>query len=221
MEFRLTYEGPLVSTRGNPEPHQSDKRGDAKHRLRKHFRDQLEHLWNTHPALKLRKSIQKPRGFGSYQLQRVANKDVGADEIEGSWFREIVDAHTWHDWKWMPLVREDDLCECSIDVLYLRNGARGHFLSDADIDNRIKTVIDALKLPKPNHLPRDIQPEPHEDPFYILLQDDSLVTRLTVETDVLLSPTGKVPEGDDTDSRIIISVKVWPYATTHLNLAFL
>lgn len=57
-----------------------------------------------------------------------------------------------------------------------------------DLDNRIKTLLDALRKPSQTELPADDLPTPHELPFYCLLQDDALITTLSVTTDRLLAP---------------------------------
>ena len=56
----------------------------------------------------------------------------------------------------------------------------------SDIDNRMKTLLDALRCPQNDHevgenTPRD------QGPIYTLLDDDHLVTRLSVNTSHLLS----------------------------------
>ncbi|MBR5904810.1 MAG: hypothetical protein IKZ49_04780 [Alphaproteobacteria bacterium] len=56
----------------------------------------------------------------------------------------------------------------------------------SDIDNRVKTILDGLRCPQNEHeigqnTPRDI------GPIYTLLDDDHLVTKLTVNTSHLLS----------------------------------
>lgn len=59
--------------------------------------------------------------------------------------------------------------------------------SGGDIDNRLKTLLDALKMPKePNEIPRDDTPETDENPFYCLLEDDGLITKLSIDTAQLL-----------------------------------
>ena len=56
----------------------------------------------------------------------------------------------------------------------------------SDIDNRVKTILDGLRCPQNEHeigqnTPRDI------GPIYTLLDDDHLVTKLTVNTSHLLA----------------------------------
>lgn len=78
-------------------------------------------------------------------------------------------------------------------------------LQGGDIDNRIKTLFDALQIPDDcNEV--DGAPEEGEDPFFCLLQNDSLVTELSVVTDRLLTPLkdGQHPN----EVVLIIKVKV-------------
>lgn len=173
MEFKLTYQGKLTSTRTGP----IDGKAAHKHDIRQRFHKQLKRWWGINPVL-------------IFQA-----KASGIDEVVEAPFR------------WAPLVKPGRHMNCSISILYLRNGARGYVLSNADIDNRIKTLIDALKMPRPSELPTGAAPAADENPFFVLLSDDNLVTHLSVETDVLLEPTD--PQLDDLDSRCVISVKLW------------
>lgn len=55
--------------------------------------------------------------------------------------------------------------------------------------------MDALKVPSElTELPRGETPEEDENPFFCLLQDDSLITRLSVEADRLLEPVSSPSE---------------------------
>lgn len=65
----------------------------------------------------------------------------------------------------------------------------GHIVTQSgDIDNRIKTLLDALKKPELNALPGGSVPTSNENPFFCLLEDDNLIVSLAVETDRLLEP---------------------------------
>jgi hypothetical protein len=55
-----------------------------------------------------------------------------------------------------------------------------------DIDNRVKV----LKVPREcNEIPKEQGPEKDEEPFFCLLEDDSLITKVAITTDRLLTPT--------------------------------
>lgn len=76
-----------------------------------------------------------------------------------------------------------------IDVTMLRPGALGGIIArGGDIDNRLKTLFDALRMPKSaDELPPGDKPLDGETPvFHCLLEDDSLITDVRVHTDRLL-----------------------------------
>jgi hypothetical protein len=107
---------------------------------------------------------------------------------------------------------------CELDILFLRSGPPGAIFLGGDIDNRMKTLFDALRIPKTDkELPTNAIPDPgaHETPFLCLLEDDSLITTHTVRTDRLLL-RGKT----DADVRLIIQVSIFPMARTDENLGF-
>jgi hypothetical protein len=116
-------------------------------------------------------------------------------------------------------VREEFSLFCSLDILFLRRDFPAGVVSAGDLDNRIKTLIDALRKPhSANELRGNETPGPGEDPFFCLLEDDDLVTALSVETDMLLDP----PNGDAGQSQVklVISVELKPSHVTMFNLSF-
>lgn len=77
-----------------------------------------------------------------------------------------------------------------LDILMLRPEHPGRILQRADIDNRLKTLFDALRYPdKQQEVPATWSPSPDEQPLFCLLEDDRLVTRVNVEADRLLHPS--------------------------------
>jgi hypothetical protein len=96
----------------------------------------------------------------------------------------------------------------------------GSVISAGDLDNRIKTLIDCLKIPRSkNELPADVSPLADEDPFFVLLEDDNQVTGLKVETDMLLDP---IEQGQDSSqrTRLLITVELRPYEANPFNINF-
>lgn len=139
-------------------------------------------------------------------------------------YRDIVKAmYPMFGYSFVPLVREQMSLQCNLDILLLRRDMPGGVLHAGDIDNRIKTLIDGLRMPKSvNELsPAYSQPSFGEDPFYVLMEEDKLVSGFSVETDLLLAPS-KSPNRD-TDLRwvqAIISVELKPYVATSGNMDF-
>lgn len=193
LEFRLTYDGKLVSTRSKPEPGYITSKPDHKHEIRKRFHKQLKRLWGEHPGL--------ANWSGA---DRDPNLNHGPTKLE-----TITAKYGTPKFNWAPLVTPEICVNCKLDILYLRNGARGGVISTADLDNRVKTLLDALKVPKPGEILASESPDEDEDPFFVLLSDDALVTHLSVESDRLLDPTD--PALGDVDSRVVIRVKLEAY----------
>ena len=164
MEFTLSYRGPLRANRGP----------DDKHRLRRHFHVQLKALWGQLPL----------SGYVHSMLQWPA--------VEGG--VSLLEEH--HGFLFAPLVSSKIHFVANLDLLLLRPEPPGTLLTKAgDLDNRIKTLLDALKMPhEPTALPKGAAPSSDETPFYCLLQDDALITGMTIRTDRLLEPTTDLSE---------------------------
>jgi hypothetical protein len=80
----------------------------------------------------------------------------------------------------------DSSMVCHLSLLVLRPGDPGKIITEGgDLDNRLKTFIDALRIPKANELPA---PNPGDvpEPFYCVLDDDSQIVGFSVIGDILL-----------------------------------
>ncbi|MDX3662374.1 hypothetical protein PV646_34150 [Streptomyces sp. ID05-26A] len=77
----------------------------------------------------------------------------------------------------------------SLNILMQRSGDAGQLIDGGDIDNRLKTLFDALTVPSAQQIPRGWAPDSGQDPLHCLLEDDKLITSVAVETDRLLGPT--------------------------------
>lgn len=196
MQFRLTYEGELLSHRDDGP---TKARAPHKHAIRRRFHKQLRNLWASHPSL----AHFREESDGFKGRQRL---DVMAD----NWNRL--------GYRFLPLVTRNNGLICKVSILLLRPGAPGAVISAGDIDNRLKTIIDAMKMPgQAQEIPGDKQGD--EDPFYVLLEDDSLITHASVETDTLLEPI-KGDSVQTNDVRVVINCTVQPYRVTLDNLDY-
>jgi hypothetical protein len=61
-------------------------------------------------------------------------------------------------------------------------------------------------------------PGEDEQPFFCLLEDDSLISHAAVETGSLWQPTGGI--GQANDARLVITVRLRPYRVMFGNLGF-
>ena len=99
---------------------------------------------------------------------------------------------------------------CALDILFLRPDTPGKVLSSGDIDNRLKTIFDALRMPSGlDELGGYERPGTDEQPFFCLLEDDKQISKVAVETDMLLEPIGETLNIND--ARLVITVKLKPY----------
>lgn len=187
MEFRLTYEGRLNSGRSATAEH--------KHNIRRVFHRQLRTFWDLHPFFKDDIPwVYSPRRSEKEHTSRKS---------------QLGELFTRCGYKFVPVASKDLLVYCSLDILFLRPDPPG-LLKSGDIDNRIKTLLDALKMPGSNQdLGKYSTPEEGEDLFFVLLEDDGMVTRLAVETDMLLQPTND--NAGPQDARLVISVTLTPF----------
>lgn len=185
MEFRLTYEG-LLKNKGG---------ADHVHEIRKHFHRQLKRLWQIHPVLSYLNRDQEVITLGAYF----------------SWDHVLAGKHAKFGYRFVPLAVADDHAVVSLDVLFLRSGKPGSILLSADLDARLKRLIDALRMPAVQHeLGNYTAPDVEEDPFFCLMEDDKLVGSVAVTTDTLLDPTPSATNGyhETHDARVIVHVKL-------------
>lgn len=146
-------------------------------RIRKKLHPQLKLLWTLDPLSQIDEGVSKVL----YDLE---------EERAGINFRPIV-------CKRLALVAH-------LDVLYLRPQPPGWVIEKGgDIDNRLKTLLDALRLPSIQEIKSGKLDAPEgEDTFYCLLQDDSLITKISFETDRLMS------EHDKDAALVILQVTI-------------
>ena len=78
---------------------------------------------------------------------------------------------------------------CELNIKLLTRDPSGRIIQGGDLDNRLKTLFDALRVPQHEHeIPPDEKPTDNEHPFYGLLEDDSLITLCCIRSEKLLSP---------------------------------
>jgi hypothetical protein len=118
----------------------------------------------------------------------------------------IGDRHSRSGHKFVPLVEKRLGMACALDILFLRRDNPGDLIKNGgDIDNRIKTLFDALRVPQEDEI-RGFTPELNEKLFHCLLEDDDLITDVKITTDRLLKPLS--PDGCVSDVVLVILVNI-------------
>jgi hypothetical protein len=173
-----------------PLPGQNAKAED-KHRIRDALHPQLQQLWSQPPLCEMTSLLAFP-----------PESEKPSVIVERGPIR------------YAPLVTKVLNLYAELAVLMFRPQPRGHLITDGgDVDNRLKTLLDALRIPRgtPKTPNRQV---PAGGVFYCLLQDDSLVTKVSAETEQLLRPAaaGMVVA--------VIQVTVKKTRTSFANLAF-
>ena len=154
-----------------------------KHDLRRHFHCQL-------------------KNYMSHESRRALIDSISSQlEIRRGSFRFI------------PIISDYVYMAAQINLFMLKPGSKGSIVTHGgDLDNRLKTLLDSLKVPDENALPAHVSPGPDEDPFYCLLKDDSLITGLAISTDQFLEP-------DIGDSEVVLIIKVVGEETESFSVA--
>jgi hypothetical protein len=188
MQFRLLYEGPM------PPRQRVDVAGI--HKIRMAFHPQVKALWQYEPLSLMQDFLREPVPKGPEG--RVAILERSNNVL------------------FAPLVTKRNNLACELNITLLRQQPPGQLLGEGgDIDNRLKTLFDALRMPKTAEAQQAQIETEANDPIHCLLQDDALVTKVSVETDRLLR-RGR----DQYDLVAIIQVRVLASGRTTLaNLA--
>jgi hypothetical protein len=138
-----------------------------KHEIRRFLHRQLKSLWEQKPLSDYRNMLS-----GSHLPERQP------------FLRDVL-GHMF-----VPLVNERVYLVSDIEITMLRPEEPGAIITQSgDIDNRLKTLLDALRIPKNSaELPGGFSPPEDENLFFCLLEDDNLITSLSVKTGRLLEP---------------------------------
>jgi hypothetical protein len=190
MKFKLVYDGPLPSEQRGP--------ASSKHGIRKQLHPQLKLLWEQHPTLA---NYVKPRSGRS-----MVDK-IGEEYANGPF-------------RFVPLVRRANWMACRLEILVLMRQPPYQIFTGSergDLDNRIKTLIDGLKRPGQLSECAGAEPAEDENPFFCLLEDDSVIYELNVAADRLLAQ--KRPDQVERDVVAVIGVHITHSERFELSLA--
>lgn len=202
VEFVLRYEGPLPAAKGK------QRHKEIKQNMRHIFRSQLADLWRQEGVLRHHLDEMSTRGTsfgeGTYNPQTCK---VTITPGQKAMFRHWHYAHVLQGFRFVPLITHGSGLVCKLDILFLREGHPGALIrSSGDIDNRVKVLFDALRMPhNKDEVPANAPP--FTDNFYCLLEDDDLITDINISTGRLLKdPLGGDPRSSD-EALVILKVR--------------
>jgi hypothetical protein len=184
VEFRLLYQGKLAA--GGQSGH---KRKQQVHAIRKQFHPQLQLLWQQHRGLS---------GFLTAAKSLPQESSRSMVELRADNFARC-------GYRFVPLVSRETGLGCSLEMLLLRrDDPAGLIPTRGGMDQRLNVLLDALRMPRTCDEVGEV-PEADEDPFYVLMEDDSPVNQLTINTDRLLTPS--TPQESLHDVVLLIHVR--------------
>src|SRR6266571_1496916 len=153
MELTLFHRGALASNGGKAE----------KQSLRRVFHRQLAEFWKQNP-------------LNDYRYLWDSALPL---------FKPESDIRRKRDqFEFVPLVNEYMYLVADLQVQLLRPEPPGSVKAQSgDLDNRMKTLLDALRMPRMvDEIPTNDAPGTDEHPFFCLLEDDALINSFSVTT---------------------------------------
>jgi hypothetical protein len=213
VQFHLLYSGPLHSN-GSPR---------EKLAIRRALHPQLKRLWETNSSLVRLAQIE---GQKSAVREAYKQNEAGVPPSTSQEFFPKGIAAMGRNWNrggfdYVPLVTEEYCLRCCLDILFLRVEERDYILQGGDIDGRLKTLFDGLRMAREKkEIPNGESQKAEEMPMFVLLENDQLVSQINIDTGQLLwLPEGK--EGPDKrDVYLQITVKLNPAQYTQYSYTF-
>jgi hypothetical protein len=198
VKFTLTYDGELPSS-GN-----GSKKVREKWEIRKQFDPQLRELWKVSPGLRLARTHSIIPAAGGFWMIDTHHSDphVVSNTVMKEGDIDLCAHIERGGRKFFPLVRESFALMCGLKILFLRKEKPGRVYQGGDLDDRIKTLLDALCIPDAAQV--KAEDATIEDPIHCLLEDDSRIMSLDVQTERLLSNVGS----SESEVRLVVEVDV-------------
>jgi hypothetical protein len=181
VELHLTYKGPLPSTKDRR------KRALARTEIRCQLSTQLEQCWKTTPILRDSLSLLEPATVKGDRMVIISG-------LLGPWVVRFAGV------EFIPLVIRPKGMSCHLNIKLLCPQGPGAIVHGGDIDNRLKTLFDGLRMP---HKDEEVGNIPTGHRIFSLLEDDALITKLSVRAAKLLDP---IEPGKESHVRLEMEV---------------
>jgi hypothetical protein len=190
MDFVLRYRGAL-SGKTN---------ADEKHRIRLRLHPQLKELCAREALFADASQVVLPAGMlGGGRIEPPRNV---TGQISSMYFHIPLAGY-----EFVPLIHRPHKLACALDIIWLRREKPGDIVHGGDLDNRLKNLLDALRMPLEEKEVRGGTPSDTTKRCYCLLEDDALVSKLSVTTHQLLEPLGAGEQTHDVDLFIHVVVQ--------------
>lgn len=161
VEIILKYDGEI--------PCEQNGRGqrDFKQNLRQYFSNRLRRLWRDDENLSHWHTVGLPQAKRKKRIHVIDNPD------HYPFFSASMCGFVN-----VPIVTFHNKLYCALDIKLIGDAAMKSF---KDVDNRLKVVLDALRMPRQSsEVPESMQGNGSEQ-LFCLLEDDSLIKKFCVE----------------------------------------
>jgi hypothetical protein len=153
VQFSLTYDGELLSAS------RSDPRLSNKNRIRFQLSDQLS-------------PILVGGDWQRFRASALANTEA---------------VRIYHGIGFVPVLSRKMEASCNLSIRLMCNDRPGAIVHGGDLDNRLKTLLDGLRMPaNEKEVLKNLAPDRYRETEGLacacFLEDDALITKLTVET---------------------------------------
>ena len=193
MKFTLTYDGDLPASGNKSKPIPASN-------IRNEFHYQMADLWENHVLLRqlahvarvpsIQHWIEKtgdepPPPPWSLPDYREAPEPLQPGQTDLCAPIEVPNVG-----KFIPLIRNSLHLACAVDILFLRHEEPLNLMKQGgDLDGRLKTLFDALRMPDPKS--EYVGADPTADPLYVVLEDDVLISDMSIRSGRLLGNRAK------------------------------
>jgi hypothetical protein len=175
IKFTLTYQGDL------PACTQSKTRTPEKHAIRAKLHPQLLTLFQSNPLLA--KWKERDHTYGAMMLKGAVKNDYDKKVLHPIVNVRGTPGNLW----FQPLITKHNGLGCELNIKFMRPGNSRQVYTGGDLDNRLKTLFDGLRMPNdPQEIPQGGW-LPSGGAFHCLLEDDCLIVGLSISTEPLLT----------------------------------
>ncbi len=184
MKFTLIYDDDLPAAGNNTPAVPASK-------IRNKLHPQLLDLWQTHVVFRqLARTARTTKsgatwGSGQYNSPNLPDYNEPIRPV----FEGQIDLCAAIDvpnvGQFNPVIRKSLHLACALDILFLRHEQPFNLMKNGgDIDNRLKTLFDGLRMPDPKaEYKGDL---PAANPLCVLLEDDALISDVSIKSGMLL-----------------------------------
>jgi len=173
----------------------------VKHDIRVALHPQIENFWKSHPSTKIP---------GNAANAKFTEQGLSFWEHYANQHKVVDKSSRIH--RFAPLITGKNCYGCAVNVLFLRRDMPDMpLIHQGDLDNRIKILFDALRMPSCTKELVDSPQPTEQNPCFCLVENDKYIDHVSVTTDRLLAPVGEKESIEDVIIVVHVVARVMDY----------